>query len=187
MGVFHSTTCRTAGFNTIDYGTLASSTLFLTIILMAIGAGPCSTAGGFKVSTLMTLLVSSWSSFRGLPRANIFRRTIPASAIRRAAATALLFGAVATVALVALLVVESRNPTSDRPRWFLESLFECISALGTVGLSTGITPLLSDPGKIVLIVLMFVGRLGPISAAMALSRQRTPYQPEYPEEEPLVG
>lgn len=187
MGVFHSTTCRTAGFNTIDYGTLASSTLFLTIILMAIGAGPCSTAGGFKVSTLMTLLVSSWSSFRGLPRANIFRRTIPATAVRRATATALLFGAVATLALVALLVVESRNPTSDRPRWFLESLFECISALGTVGLSTGITPLLSDPGKIVLIVLMLVGRLGPISAAVALSRQRTPYQPEYLEEEPLVG
>jgi trk system potassium uptake protein TrkH len=187
MGLFHSTTCRTAGFNTIDYGTLGSSTLFLTIILMAIGAGPCSTAGGFKVSTLMTLLVSSWSSFRGLPRANIFRRTIPATAVRRATATALLFGAVATLALVALLVVESRNPTSDRPRWFLESLFECISALGTVGLSTGITPLLSDPGKIVLIVLMLVGRLGPISAAVALSRQRTPYQPEYLEEEPLVG
>ena len=62
-----------------------------------------------------------------------------------------------------------------------------ISALGTVGLSTGITPLLSDPGKIVLIVLMLVGRLGPISAAVALSRQRTPYQPEYLEEEPLVG
>jgi trk system potassium uptake protein TrkH len=187
LGLFHSTTCRTAGFNTIDYGTLASSTLFLTIILMAIGAGPCSTAGGFKVSTLMTLLVSSWSSFRGLPRANIFRRTIPATAVRRATATALLFGAVATVALVALLVVESRNATSDRPRWFLESLFECISALGTVGLSTGITPLLSDPGKIVLIVLMLVGRLGPITAAVALSRQRTPYQPEYLEEEPLVG
>lgn len=187
MGLFHSTTCRTAGFNTVDYGTLASSTLFLTIILMAVGAGPCSTAGGFKVSTLMTLLVSSWSSFRGLPRANIFRRTIPATAVRRATATALLFGAVATVALVALLVVESRNPTSDRPRWFLESLFECISALATVGLSTGITPLLSDPGKIVLIVLMLVGRLGPISAAVALSRQRTPYQPEYLEEEPLVG
>ena len=187
MGLFHSTTCRTAGFNTVDYGTLASSTLFLTMILMAIGAGPCSTAGGFKVSTLMTLLVSSWTSFRGLPRANIFRRTIPATAVRRATATALLFGAVATLALVALLVVEARNSTSDRPRWFLESLFECISALGTVGLSTGITPLLSDPGKIVLIVLMLVGRLGPITAAVALSRQRTPYQPEYLEEEPLVG
>ena len=187
MGLFHTTTCRTAGFNTVDYGTLASSTLFLTIILMAIGAGPCSTAGGFKVSTLMILLVSSWASFRGLPRANVFRRTIPATAVRRATATALLFGVVATVALVALLVVESRSPSAARPRWFLEALFECISALGTVGLSTGITPALSDAGKIVLMVLMLVGRLGPITAALALARQRHTYQPEYPEEEPLVG
>jgi len=187
MGLFHSTTCRTAGFNTVDYGTLASSTLFLTIILMAIGAGPCSTAGGFKVSTLMILLVSSWTSFRGLPRANVFRRTIPATAVRRATATALLFGAVATVALVALLVVESPNSTTSRPRWFLEALFECISALGTVGLSTGITPALSDAGKIVLMLLMLLGRLGPVSAAVALAKRRSSYQPEYPEEEPLVG
>jgi trk system potassium uptake protein TrkH len=187
MGLFHTTTCRTAGFSTIDYALLSSPTLFLAIILMAIGAGPCSTGGGFKVSTFMTLVVSSWSSFRGLPRANFFRRTIPATAVRRATATALLFAAVAIVALVALLTVESDNPVAERPRWFLESLFECISALATVGLSTGITPLLSDPGKIVLIVLMLVGRLGPISAAVALSRQRTPYQPEYLEEEPLVG
>jgi trk system potassium uptake protein TrkH len=187
MGLFHTTTCRTAGFNTIDYGTLASSTLFLTIILMAIGAGPCSTAGGFKVSTLMTLLVSSWSSFRGLPRANIFRRTIPATAVRRATATALLFGAVATLALVALLMVESRGATSDRPRWFLESLFECISALGTVGLSTGITPAFTDPGKLVLVALMLLGRLGPITAAVALARERRSYQPRFPEEEPLIG
>jgi trk system potassium uptake protein TrkH len=186
-GFFHSVTCRTAGFNTVDYGSLASPTLFLAIILMSIGAGPASTGGGFKVSTFMTLVVSSWSSFRGLPRANFGRRTIPPSAIRRATATALLFGAVGVVAQLALLSVESVGTVAERPRWFLESLFECISALGTVGLSTGITPLLSDAGKVVLMVLMFVGRLGPLTAAVALSRQRTPYQPEYLEEEPLVG
>jgi len=187
MGLFHSTTCRTAGFNTIDYAALASPTLFLTIILMAIGAGPCSTGGGFKVSTFMTLAVSSWTSFRGLPRANVFKRTIPATAVRRATATALLFGAVATVALVALLTVESDGIAASRPRWFLEALFECISALATVGLSTGITASLTDPGKFVLIALMLIGRLGPITAAVALGRQRQPYQPEYLEEEPLVG
>jgi trk system potassium uptake protein len=187
MGLFHSTTCRTAGFNTIDYAALASPTLFLTIILMAIGAGPCSTGGGFKVSTFMTLAVSSWTSFRGLPRANVFKRTIPATAVRRATATALLFGAVATVALVALLTVESDGIVASRPRWFLEALFECISALATVGLSTGITASLTDPGKFVLIALMLIGRLGPITAAVALGRQRQPYQPEYLEEEPLVG
>lgn len=187
MGLFHSTTCRTAGFNTVDYASLASPTLFLTIILMAIGAGPCSTGGGFKVSTFMTLAVSSWTSFRGLPRANVFKRTIPATAVRRATATALLFGAVATVALVALLTVESRGLVASRPRWFLEALFECISALATAGLSTGITASLTDPGKFVLMALMLIGRLGPITAAVALGRQRQPYQPEYLEEEPLVG
>jgi trk system potassium uptake protein len=187
MGLFHSMTCRTAGFSSVDYAALASPTLFLTIILMAIGAGPCSTGGGFKVSTFMTLAVSSWTSFRGLPRANFFRRTIPATAIRRATATALLFGAVAIVAMVALLTVESRGSIASRPRWFLEALFECISALATVGLSTGITPMLSNPGKIVLMALMLMGRLGPITAAVALGRQKTPYQPEYLEEEPLVG
>ena len=186
-GLFHSVTCRTAGFNTVDYGRLANPTLFLAIILMAIGAGPGSTGGGFKVSTFMTLAVSSWSSFRGLPRANFARRTIPPTAIRRATATALLFGAIAIVALVALLTVESRTAVADRPRWFLEAVFECISALGTVGLSTGITPLLTDAGKVVLMLLMLLGRLGPLTAAVALGRQRIPYQPEYLEEEPLVG
>ncbi len=187
MGLFHSTTCRTAGFNTIDYGALTSATLFLAIILMAIGAGPCSTAGGFKVSTFMTLVVSAWSSFRGWRHANFFRRTIPEAAVERATATALLFAAVAIAALVALLVVETRGSLASRPRWFLEALFECISALGTVGLSTGITAALTDPGKLVLVALMLLGRLGPITAAVALARERRSYQPQYPEEEPLIG
>jgi Trk-type K+ transport system membrane component len=85
------------------------------------------------------------------------------------------------------LVIETGGPLADRPRWFLEALFECISALGTVGLSTGITASLSDAGKLVLVGLMLVGRLGPITAAVALSRQRRGRQLEYPEEEPLVG
>ncbi len=187
MGLFHSTTCRTAGFNTVDYAALSSATLFLAIILMAIGAGPCSTGGGFKVSTFMTLVVSAWSNFRGWKHANFFRRTIPENAVERATATALLFAAVAIAALVALLVVESSGTLASRPRWFLEALFECISALGTVGLSTGITPTLTDPGKLVLVALMLLGRLGPITAAVALARERRTYQPRFPEEEPLIG
>jgi len=161
--------------------------LFLTIILMAIGAGPCSTGGGFKVSTFMTLLVRGWASFHGLRNANFARRTIPASAVERAAVTALLFAVLAIAALVAVLVVETSGSVTGRPRWFLEALFECISALGTVGLSTGITPLLSDPGKLVLVGLMLAGRLGPITVAVALSREQRPYQPTYPEEAPLIG
>ncbi|NBP88971.1 MAG: hypothetical protein EBU59_10795 [Planctomycetia bacterium] len=187
LGLFHSTTCRTAGFNTVDYGTLSSATLFLTILLMAIGAGPGSTGGGFKVSTFMTLLVRAGASFRGQERANFAKRTIPEQAVERATATALIFGAIAVAALVALLVVENGRLAAERPRWFLDALFECISALGTVGLSTGITAALSVPGKSVLIILMLLGRLGPITVAVALSRQRPAYQPNYPEEEPLVG
>jgi trk system potassium uptake protein TrkH len=187
MGFFHSTTCRTAGFNTVDYALLSNTTLFLAILLMAIGAGPCSTAGGFKVSTFMTLLARSWASFRGLRHVNLFRRTIPAASVERATATVLLFAAVAVGAMVALLTAEHGGHLEGRQRWFLEALFECISALGTVGLSTGITASLSDPGKLVLVGLMFLGRLGPITAALALSQERTTYQPTYPEEEPLIG
>ena len=187
MGLFHSTTCRTAGFNTVRYVELSSATLFLAIVLMAIGAGPCSTAGGFKVSTFMTLVVSSWANFRGCRHANFFKRTIPAAAVQRATATALFFGAVAIVALVALLVVEARSTVATESRWFLRALFECISALGTVGLSTDLTPQLTDPGKLVLVGLMLLGRLGPITAAVALARERRTYLPRYPEEEPLIG
>ena len=187
QGLFHATTCRTAGFNTVDYARLTNATLFLTIILMAIGAGPCSTGGGFKVSTFMTLAIRAWASFRGQRQANFGGRTIPDVAVKRATATALLFATVGIAALVSLLVIEADNDVSGRPRWFLDALFECISALGTVGLSTGITPGLSEPGKLVIIALMLIGRLGPIGAAAALSREQTTYQLVYPEEEPLIG
>ena len=187
FGLFHTTTCRTAGFHTVDYGSLSSATLFLTILLMAIGAGPGSTGGGFKVSTFMTLLTRAGASFRGQERANFAKRTIPERAVERATATALVFVAIAFVALVALLGVESGGKAAERPRWFLDASFECISALGTVGLSTGITASLTIPGKFILAILMLLGRLGPITVAVALSRQRPAYQPNYPEEEPLVG
>ena len=91
------------------------------------------------------------------------------------------------MALVALLVVEARNTVATESRWFLRALFECISALGTVGLSTDLTPQLTDPGKLVLVGLMLLGRLGPITAAVALARERRTYLPRYPEEEPLIG
>jgi len=187
LGLFHSTTCRTAGFNTVDYGSLSSATLFLAILLMAVGAGPGSTGGGFKVSTFMTLLARAGASFRGQLRANFAKRTIPEQAVGRATVTALVFVAIAIAALVVLLVVENDGLAVTRPRWFLDALFEVISALGTVGLSTGITPDLSIAGKCTLIALMLLGRLGPITVAVALSRQRPAYQPAYPEEEPLVG
>lgn len=185
---FHAISCRTAGFNTVDVGEFTSATLFITVLLMMIGAGPCSTAGGFKVSTLAVLVLHAWATFRGRSRATLFRRTVSREALERAAATAMLFSVVAAIALTLLEVVEHAAARQFRTHEvFLDLAFETASALGTVGLSTGVTPELSDGSRFILIVLMFVGRLGPISAFAALSRDAQRETVEYPNEEPLVG
>jgi trk system potassium uptake protein len=185
---FHAVTCRTAGFNTIDVAKLSDATLFLTILLMVIGAGPCSTAGGFKVSTLSILLLHAWSRFRGATRINVFRRTIPSELAGRATALAMLFGVVIVIVLTVMLVVEQNGLGAENaPRHFLNVLFEVASALGTVGLSTGITPQLSDLGKMVIVVVMFIGRLGPISLFVAVSLPDKRSTLEYYNEEPLLG
>jgi trk system potassium uptake protein TrkH len=188
ISIFQSVTCRTAGFNTIDIGRLTNATLFVMIALMIIGAGPCSTGGGFKVTTFMTLVLQAWSSFRGYSRLNVFRRTIPKVTIERAYVTAMAYFVVAGLGLTLLLMCEQsdRLKPAGQDR-FLGAAFEVVSALGTVGLSTGITPQLSVPGKLIIIGLMFVGRLGPITAFAALSRPARIESFEYSSEEPLLG
>jgi trk system potassium uptake protein TrkH len=185
---FQAVTCRTAGFDTTPQATLTNASLFISILLMAIGAAPGSTAGGFKVSTLAVLVTHSWAVFHGRTRINIFRRTIPIRSVQRAVATVMLFAVIAIAALTALLLAEHASvPHSQTGGEFLESLFEVVSALGTVGLSTGMTPSLTPLGKIIIIILMFTGRLGPISvfAALSLSEKKTLLT--YPEEEPMIG
>ncbi len=114
--MFHSITCRTAGFNTVEISELTNSMLFLSILLMIIGAGPCSTAGGLKVSTAAVLIVDAWATFRGHSRVNYFRRTIPRQVVERATATTMLFGLVAAFALTVLLLIEqSDQPHLKRP------------------------------------------------------------------------
>lgn len=185
---FHSVSSRTAGFNTVPIGELSDATLFITVLLMMIGAGPCSTAGGFKVSTVMVMVLQAWATFHGRERIRAFRRTIPAAAVQRSIATALLFAVVAIVALTLLLILEqTARPHNQANGLFLDALFEVFSALGTVGLSTGLTPALSPGGRIVIIILMFLGRLGPISAVVALSRSERDTKVVYPGEEPLIG
>jgi trk system potassium uptake protein TrkH len=188
VSFFHAVTCRTAGFNTIDVAQLSDATLFLTILLMVIGAGPCSAAGGFKVSTLSILFLHAWSRFRGAARINLFRRTIPNELAGRATALAMLFGVVIVIVVTIMLVVEQNGlGAQNAPRHFLNVLFEVASALGTVGLSTGITPALSDLGKLVIVAVMFVGRLGPISLFVAVSLPDKRKSLEYVNEEPLLG
>jgi trk system potassium uptake protein TrkH len=186
--MFHSTTCRTAGFNTVEVGKLTNASLFLAILLMMIGAGPCSTAGGFKVSTFSVLILRSWSSFRGFRQVTFARRGIPDSVIERATATALIFAAVGVLALTVLLVFEqSSDPHHENQDLFMDAAFEVVSALGTVGLSTGMTVLLTPWGRAIIIVLMFVGRLGPITAFAALSRPVRERSIQYAQQEPLIG
>jgi len=191
VAMFQSVTCRTAGFNTVDLNDLTNASLFLMILLMAIGGGPCSTAGGIKVSTVALLVMQAYRRFQGRACMSFFRRTIPQAAVDRAMASTMTFLAVAIVACTVLMVVEQSGKSHRNLGGYsdpaLEIIFEVISALGTVGLSTGITANLSELGKWSIIALMFMGRLGPISVISALSRSVREPKVEFANEEPLVG
>jgi trk system potassium uptake protein TrkH len=134
------------------------------------------------------LALRVWNSFHGRRQINVGRRTIPEAAVNRAIAAATGFSIVAIIMLTVLLAIEPTNlPFAVSAGDFMDKAFEVVSALGTVGLSTGITPHLSAGGKIVIILLMFVGRLGPITAFIALSRGERKQAIEYAQEEPLIG
>ncbi|TWU00105.1 Ktr system potassium uptake protein B [Botrimarina colliarenosi] len=185
---FHSVTCRTAGFNTVEIAELTNAMLFISILLMMVGGGPCSTAGGFKVSTAAIIALRAWATFQGYTRVNLFRRTLPVASVERAVATAMLFVTMGGVALTALLVIEqSEFGHRGSSGLFLEMLFEVISALGTVGLSIGLTTDLKDPSRVIMVLLMLMGRLGPITAFAALSHGARTEPVEFPNEEPIVG
>ena len=188
IAAFQSVTCRTAGFNSVDLTKLGNATLIVMMILMLIGGGPCSTAGGMKVPTFFMLIVHAVFRFRGRHWVTIFRRTIPQMAIDRAMATAILFVSLATIAGVVLLSCEQIDHTRQMQRFeFVQLIFEAASALGTVGLSIGQTANLTTISKFVVIGLMFLGRLGPISFFSALSNSPHRKEIQYASEEPIIG
>ena len=159
--VFESVTVRTAGFTVVDTGGLHESTLFLAMALMFIGTASGSSGGGIKVNTFALLLIAIASTARGLPSAAAFGRRVPHAVVYRAMAVALLSIAFVFVVAFGLELVH--------PAPFIASLFEAVSAFGTVGLSTGIAQDLDAPGQVLMIVAMFVGRLGPLTLALALA------------------
>jgi len=162
---FLATTARTAGFNTTDTTRLSPPTKFLAVMLMFIGASPGSTGGGIKTVTVAVILCGVWSALRGKPRAQAFRRTLPADTVRRA--MAILALCVMWVAAVTMMIAAWGLAEGTRFT-FLDVLFETTSGFATVGLSTGTTPLLNTVGRLLICLTMFVGRAGPLTLFVAM-------------------
>ena len=183
--VFQSVT-RTSGFNTVDIGAVGMPMLFLLLVLMFIGASSSSTGGGIKTSTLAIVLADVWRTVRGGDHVQIFKRTISAVLRSRAYSVLLFFLVGNLVGVFVLTVTESALVTSGASTFF-DLAFEHVSAMGTVGLSTGITPLLSSGGKVVLAVAMFVGRVGTLTVAFAVGGRTSHSHFKYPEGHTMVG
>ena len=183
--VFQSVT-RTSGFNTVDIGAVGMPMLFLLLVLMFIGASSSSTGGGIKTSTLAIVLADVWRTVRGGDHVQIFKRTINAVLRSRAYSVLLFFLIGNLVGVFVLTVTESALVTSGASTFF-DLAFEHVSAMGTVGLSTGITPLLSSGGKVVLAVAMFVGRVGTLTVAFAVGGRTSHSHFKYPEGHTMVG
>jgi trk system potassium uptake protein len=185
--LFQSITARTAGFNTLNIGTMANETLFVLCILMFIGACPGSCGGGVKTTTIAGLAVMGFSRLRGFNRPQIFRRTLTNATMSKATSVVMISAALITLAVMALMISElgQISHTETRGR-FLELLFESVSAFGTVGLSMGITANLSTLGRLTITALMFVGRLGPMVIGLAVSRERI-NRFQYAEENIMIG
>lgn len=176
---FQSVTSRTSGFSAIPTGSMTDYALFFTMLLMLIGGASGSTAGGVKVNTFGLIIATIWSVSKGREHPSAFNREIVVAQVFRALAVLILAMGVIGIVTFVLSITESAD--------FIQLLFESVSAFGTVGLSTGITPDLSIAGRLIIIVTMFIGRLGPLTITLALVRaqQHTLYR--YPREVLRIG
>lgn len=177
---FQSVTTRTAGFNSIDIGKMTTAGLFLTIALMFIGASPGGTGGGIKTTTARILVSCTKAILQGKEEVNIYKRQVPISLILKA--VGVLFGSITTV-IVATTLIAITDPHVN----FIQLLFEVVSAFATVGLSTGITATISKWAQLILIVTMYIGRVGIWLLMASLLGDSRPSQIKYPEEDLLVG
>lgn len=176
--LFQSVSPRTAGFATVDIGALSESSTIFTILLMAIGASPGSTGGGIKTTTFFVILFSVISYLRGSDNINIFNRRVEDKAVRRAFNSTMLY---LVTAFLGAMVITLQGTGVE------VSLFEAFSAIGTVGLTRGITPALTVVSKITVIALMYIGRLGSLSVLMAVSDKRIKTNINNVEEKIIIG
>lgn len=184
---FHSAMSRTAGFNVVDVGQMNPPTLLITAGLMFIGGAPGSMAGGIKTVTFVVLMLTAWSALRRREEIQFWHRRIPTKTSHIATMIALLAGVCVVTGVGVLMLSENGQPASHAPHGWLGLTFEAVSAFGTVGLSTGVTPLLTSAGKLTIIALMFVGRISPLLLSLYLARPANPLRVQYPKEELSLG
>src|SRR5690606_29105139 len=181
VSFFQSVTTRTAGFNTINLNSLHPHSIYVMVLLMFIGASPGSTGGGIKVTTFAVLLQSVTATLKGNHHVEFFERKIPQATVVKSIAIFIISLILVSAGLLILMRFEPEKS-------FLALLFEVTSAFGTVGLTLGVTPLLSTMGKLVMTVIMFVGRVGPLTLVLAVgSKAAAPKKVEYPEGKILIG
>ncbi len=178
--VFQSVTCRTAGFNTVDMSSIGLPVLIFMMFLMFIGASPGSTGGGIKTTTFSVIIRSAISTIKGRKNVEIVKHTISNSTINKAFSIAMFSISLIFISTFLLSL-------TDPDKGFLNLLFEEISAFGTVGLSTGITSSLSYAGKIIIILSMYIGRIGTLTLALAITKRVVYTKYRYSEINVLVG
>lgn len=177
---FNAVSPRTAGFSSVDMTGFSIQTIMIIIVLMWIGGGSQSTAGGIKVNALGVALVNLYSKINGKERENIFRRELSSDTVSRSSATILISILVIFLATFTLSIIEGEIPLKN-------IVFEVVSAVGTVGLSLNTTPILSDGGKIIIITLMFVGRIGLLTMAIGLFKPQQNKRYIYPSDNVIIS
>jgi trk system potassium uptake protein len=184
---FQSITPRTCGFNTVDIGSLTNATILMMIVLMFIGASPGSTGGGIKTTSFALLLLMIRNRLKGSENVNIFNRTIPREILART--VTIIFASAFSISLITsiLLLASTENlPPLESRHLFVEYLFDTVSAFGTVGLSMGTTAKLNDIQKLAIIIMMFAGRVGPLTLAFSWHSSKNKNL-IYAEESVMVG
>ncbi|MFZ5425491.1 MAG: TrkH family potassium uptake protein [Thermodesulfobacteriota bacterium] len=185
--LFQSVSCRTAGFNTVDIGAMTNLSLTVMLFLMFVGGSPASCAGGIKTTTFRVMVSFAAAQLMGRNQTVVQGMAVEPRTLNKALTLAIFGMTIVSAATLALCVTETPHHSPGSRALFLDSLFEVVSAFGTVGLSTGLTPNLSDAGKVVIMLVMFIGRIGPIAFLSFLQALQEPPRYRWPEEGMLIG
>lgn len=177
--IFHSVTPRTAGFNSLDMSAVSDFTVFLTTLLMIVGGSPASTAGGVKTTTVFIMLAAAMSTLRNKSDIVAFKRRFEESMFKKACTIVVVYIGISLIAVLSISLLQNL-PLKD-------IIFEVYSAVGTVGISLGITPELSIVSKLIITFLMYFGRIGVLSIIFAFIRNTVPVPLQYPQEKLMIG